>query len=102
MIIFLLLIVLKEHSDKEEVRVSKAEIKINTQTTQTVTEPQIQIPPQFTSTNNLNKNERKDSNPFNIQFDDLLGGGNTNKSNGLSAFDDQYNSDFTSLLNMWN
>ena len=87
MIIFLLLIVLKEHSDKEEVCVSKAEIKINTQTTQTVTEPQIQIP---------------DSNPFNIQFDDLLGGGNTNKSNGLSAFDDQYNSDFTSLLNMWN
>ena len=73
------------------------------QTTQTVSEPQIQIPPHFTSTNNIsNKKERKDSNPFNIQFDDILGGGNTNKSNGYSFFDEQYNSDFTSLLNMWN
>ena len=73
------------------------------QTTQTVSEPQIQIPPHFTNTNNLsNKKERKDSTPFNIQFDDLLGGGNTNKSNGYSFFDEQYNSDFTSLLNMWN
>ena len=65
----------------------------------TIKEPQMQN--QF----NFNmKNETKDSNPFNIQFDDVLGGNN----NGLNFFEDQYNNntgnnnDLGSLLNMWN
>ena len=69
-----------------------------------VTESQIKIPPQFTSTVNMKKEQQQDSNPFNIQFDDLLS--TTNKNSELYFFDDQYNnqgnSDFTSLLNMWN
>lgn len=73
----------------------------NNYVNQTVNEPLIQIPPQFNSTVNIK--ESQDSNPFNIQFDDLLG--NT-KNSGVNLFDEQYNyqgnSDFTSLLNMWN
>ena len=67
----------------------------------TLNEPQKQN--QFCSNFNM-KNETKDSNPFNIQFDDVLGGNN----NGFNIFEDQYNNntgnnnDLGSLLNMWN
>ena len=67
----------------------------------TINEPQMQN--KFCNTFNM-KNETKDSNPFNIQFDDVLGGNN----NGLNFFEDQYNNntgnnnDLGSLLNMWN
>ena len=63
----------------------------------------IKEPNQFCNNFNM-KNETKDSNPFNIQFDEILGGNN----NGLNFFEDQYNNntgnnnDLGSLLNMWN
>ena len=66
-----------------------------------INEPQMQN--KFCNNFNM-KNETKDSNPFNIQFDDVLGV----NTNGFNFFEDQYNSntgnnnDLGSLLNMWN